>query len=178
MFKGDNGQYDEWKRWYDWPQREIAAYRFDQLLDLHVFPITVPRQLDNHPGGGSVQLFIDGAAGSEFHQQYVSYFELIGKDLPANNSSEQLAAPKNLTFFTLTMDRDYDAYFFNRIKPLIGRLIKIDAEQAFHTLYSTAGEDLLNRPDGFYIASDFITHLDSITVEQLEEIFQEVILFN
>ena len=172
VFKGDNGQYDEWRRWYDWPQREIAAYRFDQLLDLRIFPITVPRQLDNHPGGGSVQLFIDGAAGSEFRQQYVSYFELIGKDLPSNDGVEQLAAQKNQTFFTLTMDRDYDAYFSNSIKPLTGRLIKIDAEQAFYTGYPTAGKDLLSRPDDFYIASDFITRLDSITVEQLEEIFQ------
>lgn len=168
VFKGDNGQYNKWSQSYDWPQREIAAYRLDQLLGLNVFPITVPRRLGNHTGGGSVQLFIDGVGG-DFYQQYASYFTLIGKELPSGSDK---IATKNRTFFALTMDRDTDAYVFNNIQPLVGRLIKIDAEQAFYPLYGNIGEDMLKKPENFYTNADFIARLDKITLAQLKEIFQ------
>ena len=172
VFKGDYGQHDKWLQSYDWPQREIAAYKLDQLLDLHVFPVTVPRQIGDYKGGGSVQLFIDGAAG-DFYKQYVSYLELIGKYIPpdSHNTAGKFDT-KNRTFFALTMDMDTDAYSFNNIKPVAGRLIKIDAEQAFYSFYRSAGEDLLENPENFYTAPDFIARLDSITTAQLEAIFQ------
>ncbi len=168
VFKGDYGQYDKWQRSYDWPQREIAAYKFDQLLGLNVFPITVPRQIGDYKGGGSIQLFIDAAAGNDFYKQYVSYL-LTGKNIPPNSQEFNV---KNRTFFALTMDRDIDAYAFNNIKPIAGRLIKIDAEQAFYSLYGSAGEDLLKKPENFYTDADFIERLDNIATAQLEEFFQ------
>ena len=172
VFKGDYGQYDKWQRSYDWPQREIAAYKFDQLLGLNVFPITVPRRIGDYKGGGSVQLFIDAAAG-DFYKQYVRYLELIGKDIPPNShDTAGNISTKNRTFFALTMDMDTDAYVFNNIEPIAGRLIKIDAEQAFYSLYRSTGEDLLEKPAKFYTAPDFIARLDSITTAQLEAIFQ------
>ena len=169
VFKGDYGQHDDLLL-HDVPQLEIAAYKFDQLLGLHVFPITVPRQLDGY--SGSVQLFIDGTAGDFY--EYYSYLGLIGKDIPPKLDA------KNRTFFALTMDNDIDAYVFNNIKPIAGRLIKIDADQAFSpTLYQSAGKDLreylLENPEhleSLHTAPDFITRLDSITTAQLEEIFQ------
>ena len=170
VFKGDYGQHDDLLL-HDVPQLEIAAYKFDQLLGLHVFPITVPRQLDGY--SGSVQLFIDAAAG-DFYKQYASYLGLIGKDIPPKLDA------KNRTFFALTMDNDIDAYVFNNIKPIAGRLIKIDADQAFSpTLYQSVGKDLreylLENPEhleSLHTDADFIARLDSITTAQLEAIFQ------
>ena len=167
IFKGDYGQYDEWKARYDWPQREIAAYKFDQLLGLRVFPITVPRQLAE--GSGSVQLFIDHRKTS-FYRQRAAYAELIGitPDKP-----DMTGKAKNWTFFDLTMDKDTDAYGNNNIYPLSGRMIKIDAEQAFLVGgYENIGDELRKNPEEFYTDPDFIDHLDNISPQQLEEIFQ------
>lgn len=172
VFKGDYGQYDVWKARYNWPQREIAGYKFDQLVDLKVFPITVPRQLAD--GSGSMQLFVEHKASS-FGKQHDSYLEFIGitPDKP-----DVAGKVKNRTFFELTMDKDFDAYAFNNINPLAGRTIKIDAEQAFYNIGSynigsnTAGDSLLENSEKFYTAHDFIERLDAITTQQLDEIFQ------
>ncbi|MDE3269596.1 MAG: hypothetical protein OYH77_04870 [Pseudomonadota bacterium] len=166
VFKGDYGQYQQWPSYADWPQREIAAHRLDKLFGLNVFPITVPRKLTANEG--AIQLFIDGA-GKDYRNQYIAYHELIGKELYHNKATDRT---KNFTFFKLTADRDGDAYFFNNIHPVVGRTVKIDAEQAFYQTYESAGESLLKRPEEFYTDPDFIAHLDSITVAELEEVFQ------
>ena len=68
--------------------------------------------IGDHKGGGYIQLFIDSAAGSDFHKQYVSYLALIGKDILPNSHATAVGL-RNRTFFALTMDRDTDAYGFN-----------------------------------------------------------------
>ena len=177
VFKGDYGQYNEWKYgdwdWdqVDWPQKEIATHKFDQLLGLRVFPITVPRQLAE--GRGSMQLFVEhsSSAMSNFYKQHISYAELIGitPDKP-----DMAGKAKNWTFFNLTMDSDTDAIASNNIYPFLGRMIKIDADQAFNLLgnYESIGDKLLKNPENFYTDPDFIERLDNITTQQLEEIFQ------
>ena len=174
IFKGDYGQYDGWKHgdwdWdeVEWPQREIATYKFDQLLGLRVFPITVPRQLAE--GRGSVQLFVEHSRSS-FYRQHISYTELIGitPDKP-----DRTGKAKNWTFFNLTMDADTDALASNNIYPFSGRMIKIDGEQAFRNThaYESIGDKLRKNPEEFYTDPDFIDHLDNISPQQLEEIFQ------
>ncbi len=154
-----------------WPQREIAAYRLDQLLGLHVFPITVPLKIGNYKG--AVQLFINGM-GDDFHKQYKSYLELIGKDI---SSETHHITTRNRTFFLLTGDRDRSGYYDNKINPIAGRLISIDSEQAFdyprvdQGLYGRHFEELRENSKAFYTDADFIARLDSITTAQLEAIF-------
>ncbi len=163
VFKGDYGRY-EWKSRYDWPAREVAAYRFDQLIGLNIFPITVPRRMDGYQGSGSVQLFIDGANG-DFRRQYVNYAELIGKDLP----EVDIDNAKRKTFFMLTLNGD--GHPVNTLVPISGRAIKIDAHIAFSQESYSVG-NLKENIGKYYLDDDFIARLDSITREQLEAIFQ------
>ncbi len=186
VFKGDYGQEIPRDRpeALPNPEREIAAYRFDQLIGLNVFPITVPRRMDGYQGNGSVQLFIDGAKGN-FHRQYFNYAKLIGKDpldleLIRRGTVTNKYLARNNTFFTLTLDGDgYDALgnnlapIKNNLVPVSGRSIKVDAHLAFGDKHRSVGEIKKNiKRWPLYLDADFIARLDSITIEQLEAIFQ------
>ncbi len=144
-------------------EREVAVYRFDQLIGLNVFPITVPRRMDGYQGNGSVQLFIDGANG-DFHRQYASYAKLIG--IPETDRPYA----KNRTFSLLMLDIDSNPS--NNLATISGRTMKIDAGQAFSNKYSAdeIKENIKNAQ--YYLDDDFIARLDRITPEQLEAIFQ------
>ncbi len=150
-------------------EREVAAYRFDQLLGLNVFPITVPRRMDGYQGSGSVQLFIDGAKG-DFFRQYFNYAKLIGKDI--HGTSKYVA--RNNTFFMLMLDTDGND--FNNLATISGRSMTIDAGRAFKDNPRSVDrikENIKRYP--LYLDADFIARLDNITLEQLEAIFQPLL---
>lgn len=187
--------------------KEAMAYRFDKLLGLNVFPLTVMKELDRNyvakefgvgaSGVGAMQLFMpravdaDEIAGlvalkrnlavSEDKSAFAAVQDIAELDSshPAKSNYKPFVPPmpkKVRTLKFLTRDRDA-SHGGNYMFPLRGRNFTIDGDKAFEietryfppSIERSYVNKLRESPQDYFSDADFLSRLEKITLNQIEE---------
>lgn len=161
--------------------RELALYRFDQLIGTNVFPVTTVRTIDSKQG--SIQLLIENAPSAG---DIYAFRE-------ASDDERALFYSKEINTLRL-LAHDLDRNVHNFLYPYRGRAIAIDGGRAFtdlesihylswHDLWRHFSEsrgqklsahspqkraDLVEARAGYRIDKDFIAGLEKITLSQID----------
>ncbi len=106
---------------------EIAAFRLDRLLDMHLVPVTVPREVEGHEG--SLQLWIEDATTLESAAE---------RNLPIGD--ERLLFERLMSMYVLDqLIANVDRNFGNvLVRPERDELYLIDHSRAFRTTRDVA----------------------------------------